>query len=298
MGRPILLLSSLCLALAGSAGGQLPPGDGSTPSALEFDTSMMKVGVRMDRATYFQGEDAEITLEVWNPGAPVATPLPFTSSSGCLYLSWEDKGEEHLSGEVGYCEAFAMSRSDMTVFAMGEHRELVLHSYDISYMTRGPVLTTSGAPSRAGVYRVVFRYGSSKASAEFEVIQPKIEASAAARVKDVLFTPNPRLQPPSPERQYLHVLALRANDETHICVSLGPTRFENETFRNVDGSFDPFGATPYKRVATSVAPVVGLSAAADAEDNLTIRWIDATGGQHSFRYPASFPLRDRRRNIK
>src|SRR5580658_10544274 len=37
-------------------------------------------------------------------------------------------------------------------------------------------------------------------------------------------------------------------------------------------------AIPFKRVATSVAPIVTLSATADAQEDLTIEWTDANGG--------------------
>jgi hypothetical protein len=54
--------------------------------------------------------------------------------------------------------------------------------------------------------------------------------------------------------------------------------------------------TPMKRVATSSAPVVSLSATADANENLTIEWTDTVGLKAHFYYPASYPARAKARN--
>jgi hypothetical protein len=101
------------------------------------------------------------------------------------------------------------------------------------------------------------------------------------------------------------VLALRSDGVTYICVQQQTvsnskrvvsvaTIPENLDFD--DSHVNIRSATPFKRIATSDAAIVKLSATADAQENLTIEWTDANGELGHVFYPASYPARDPLRN--
>jgi hypothetical protein len=207
---------ALCLAAGTLVRGQNPP------STLDFDTSRLTVTLGLDRKTYFTGEVAEVTLEISNPSSrPVKVPLPFAGVADCLYLSWK-VGDEFKIPRETLCPS-EPDRSNTATFAAGEHKKLVLQSHDKANLSWGPVL--SEAPSRAGTYRLIYSYGSSEAVAEFEVVSPELEAFAVARVRDVLFNSDPARAKPRLLKRYVYVVALRADDQSYICVSQHGTDF-------------------------------------------------------------------------
>jgi hypothetical protein len=283
MFRQLLILPALFLA--GTAHAQYTPG----PSTLSFDTSNMKVAVSMDRAVYLPGEAAEITLEVSNPGAAaVLTLKPFTAATGCIYVSWK-VGDEFQYPPLDLCKPYVVDSTTTTTFAAGQSEQRMYRSYDNLLDLGTSFMSSRAVPGNAGIYRLNYRYGSSTASAEFTVVAPKLEASAFARVRDEPLRESPAREQPLMLKKYVYVLALRADEVTYICVAQAPAQQTNLRFRNIDGTFSSLGATPMKRIATSAAPIVGLSVTADPDENLAIEWTDAAGRRQTQEYRDGYP---------
>ena len=288
------LLFSLLWVVAGAPGyGQEPP------SAFDFDTSNMKVTVTMDRETYLPGEIARVTLEVSNPGSTrVVSLTPFLSATGCL--GFQQKVGKRPFGLVN-CGTSDLDASNVTAFGPGESKKMVLNSYDSMFDIDTSAMQGDGVPSRTGTFGLIYRYGRSAAAAEYTVAAAKLQADATVRVHDVMYSDNPDLVSPKPLAQYVHVLALRSEGASYICVQQQAgdhadliANQSDLSGGDLDFSFPRVrvgSATPLKRVATSITPVVSLAATADDQENLTIVWTDASGRQETLRYEASYPAR-------
>jgi len=210
MTKRALLFSLLSAAMAALGYGQEPVG------SFSFDTSNMKVTVTMDRTVYLPGEVAQVTIEVSNPGSsPVVSLTPFLAATGCLYLRGRVGNE--LVGRVPW-EKTPVDASILTKFAPGESKRVVLNSYDSLFDLEKTAMQGAGVPKLPGIYGFTYRYGSSTATAEFAVAAAKLEADTTARVRDLMFTDHPDLVPPAPLRQYVHVLSLRSEGTSYICV--------------------------------------------------------------------------------
>ncbi len=127
-----------------------------------------------------------------------------------------------------------------------------------------------------------------------------MKAEVIPRARDFVYAQRPGNVQPRPSPTYVHVLALRSDGVSYICVSLRPTTIispvalpakAGDTVDFDDSHASIALAAPIRRVATSAAPIAKLSAAADTQENLTIDWTDANGGQGHLFYPASYPAR-------
>jgi len=260
----------------------------------------------MDRATYLPGEAAQVTLTVTNPAStPVVSLMPFLSSTSCLESRWKD-GDEFKQNGQPECGSVAIDNSNTMTFGPGETKQLVLNSYDKLFDIDATVLFTRSVPTRPGTYAISFVYGASaSAQVEYRVEAAKLEADAIAQLRGVMFTDHPVKVPPQLLSEYLHVLALRSNGESYICVSQRPVNPSRSVAQIVHGGdnidFDDSHvqvglAIPFKRVATSSASIVSVIAAADTDENLTIEWTDSDGRKDHLNYSASYPARSRGRN--
>jgi hypothetical protein len=268
------------------------------PRTLSFDASHLKLAVALDRKVYLPGEAAEITFEISNLATtPVLALLPFSTATGCVYLSWRgsggfDPGDGWKVPMETLCQDAPVDKSMLTTFAPGETMRQVLNSYDFLFGT-GQRLGLGGGMPGTGKFRLVYHYASIEATAEFEVVTPSLEASAVARIKDVPFRENPNAEQTVLLPEYVYVVALREGNTSFICVSQAEVALSDVRLRNADGSFDLSAVTPFKRIATSAASVTSLSAVADDQENLRIEWKDAEGGRQSVYYEHSYPMRAR-----
>jgi hypothetical protein len=75
---------------------------------------------------------------------------------------------------------------------------------------------------------------------------------------------------------YLHVFALRWNNQSYICVSQSPDSSGRTVTADSKGDFA--GADfPYVRIASSAEAVKSINASVDEHDRLTAIWVDAAG---------------------
>ncbi|MBZ5723593.1 MAG: hypothetical protein LAP87_01215 [Acidobacteriia bacterium] len=268
-------------------------------NTLDFDTSRMKVSVTMDRRTYLPGEVAQISLEVSNPGpSGVVSLTPFVSATGCLY--YRERIGDNLLGQLA-CSSVPVGPNNTTTFGPGESKRVVLNSYDAMFdLDEVVAMQGYAAAPRPGTFGITYRYGTASATAEYTVAPAKVEADTTVRVHDIMFTDHPDLVPPRAIPMYVHVIALRSEEISYICVQqhtvaqgglIAPQSQISRGLEFTDPRFSGTSAMPLKRVATSIAPVVSLSAKADNDENLTIQWTDANGGVEKLNYPASYPAR-------
>jgi hypothetical protein len=260
------------------------------PGTLQFDTSKMKVTIAMDRETYLPGEAAQVTFEVSNPSSTAVVSLvPFIPATGCLST---------LRYLCGY---MPIDSSLLTTFGPGETKRIVLNSYGSAWENGPPVMETGATPTLPGKYRIAYQYGNSTAAAEYTVLHAKLEADAVARLHDFMSSDRPGWVPRAPVPTYVHVLALRADQASYICVSQhdvgrpDPVAVKSILDQHPDFDYQHVQiglAHIFKRIATSPGPVVSLSVASDSQENLTITWKDADGGEHTEFYLASYPERD------
>jgi hypothetical protein len=270
---------------------------------LVINTSNMKVSVTMDREAYLPGEVAQITLTVTNPTSTAVVSLtPFLDSNSCFGSFRKDQPEQEKDLLCSSREE--TDRPITTTFAPGESRQMTLNSYDRQFGIGPSVLVSRSVPTHPGLYTFVFQYAFAvRAQAEYTVEAAKLEADSVARVHDLMFSDQPKLVPPRPYPTYVHVLALRSNGQTYICVSQGAVNRRGFVVGKVDvrdnldfddSHVDTLLVSPFKRVATSPSSVVSLSATADADENLTIEWADADGGKGHLNHPASYPALPRK----
>ena len=260
------------------------------PGTLQFDTSNMKVTITLDRDTYLPGESAQVTFEVSNPSnTSVVSLVPFVWATGCL------------STHRDLCGYSPVDSSNLTTFGPGESKRIVLNSYDPAFDIGPLVMQTGAAPTHPGKYRISYQYGNSTATAEYTVIPAKLEADTVARLHDFMDSDRPGWVPRAPVPEYVHVLALHADQLSYICVSQSAERRPDlVAMRSVLDQHPDFDdahvqvglAVGFKRIATSLVPVASLSAVADPGENLTITWKDSEGVNHKEFYPASYPVRD------
>lgn len=284
----------LALWVGSAAKGFSQPPD----TTLGFDTSNMKVKVTLDRQTYLPGEVAVVTLEVSNPASvPVTSLTPFISDTGCINFRWNQNGRWGGSRSKD-CVSPPVTASNTTTFTPGETKKLVLNSYDTVFEIHQIVMEGGGVPTLPGEFGIAYWYGTTRASAPYTVAAAQLEAEAVATMRGAPISDDPTSPIPYSSTPQFHVLALRSESTSYICVPQKPVGSSDPvaTKKIMAGkpSFDhphvmTALATPLKRVGTSSNPVVSLSATADADGNLTIEWTDSTGTQGQIYYPASYP---------
>jgi hypothetical protein len=261
-------------------------------------SSIMKATISMDRDVYLPGEVAQVTLTITNPDSrPVLSRTPFIKATTCL--------EATVKGKVPRVdETCGAGDRPMTIFAPGEIKRLVLNSFDNVFDSNDWPLGSQGARAMPGDYTLTVQYGSAPAAGvEYRVAPTTLEADQVVRVHDGNVV-DPLGQPVTVPN-YVHVLALRSEGVSYICVQQGTAEREERVSRIAitpdkvnfdDATVSVPLAVPFKRVATSAAPIVTLSATADGQENLTIDWTDANGGIGHLFYPASYPARPVSRN--
>jgi hypothetical protein len=255
------------------------------------NTLQLKVSMRMDRSTYFPGEVCDVTIEVLNPTKKRLLVLePFRVSTGRLdYL--RKVGDKFKSSLVDPPFPNPLDASPPVVeFGPGEHRQLTMKSYDKELDFDSIRFLEGGALPEPGTYAVSYSYAAG-AQAEFTVVAPKLEADVRVRLADMMYSDRPGAEEPHRIPTYVHVVALRYEERSYICVSQAIVALSNNIVPNGNGEFAGMYvglAQLHNRVITSEASIVSLSATADPQENLNIAWTDATGAKHAFYHAASY----------
>jgi hypothetical protein len=271
--RMVRYLSALCVAA-----GSLPAQDLDT---LLDNTNQMQVNIALDRTVYFPGEAAVVTFTVRNPtSGPVRVLAPFTAATGCLnMLTLSDRGPA-LLGSERLCSGPYDSTTPTTVIPAFQRMQKTLNSYDPMFELGVSVMDIGGGvPADSGPYSVEFNYPGSGGLAAFQVVSPHLDASAVARVQDISYY-DPVLGETVQTEAYMHAVALPWMNQTWICITQEPGSTETAVSPDAQGNFND-RILPYLRVAGSKNPVTSMALTSDSSGNLTVKWTDSTGAQHT-----------------
>lgn len=249
-----------------------------THDTLNGNSQQIQATMTLDRSTYFPNEASLITITLQNPTAvPLQVYAPFRSE--CFSLSSPNPDGTFTALGADGCQFWPDTSTPLTtIFAPGEQRQFALNSYDSSFSSQLPPMDIGGTPP--GSYVLGYSYG---ATAPFTIVQPSLDTGAVVQVQDTPYT-DPTTGDDTPLQQYVHVFALRWNNQSYLCVGQ-PQSNANPVALLPSGTL--ILPAVYKRIATSGYPIVSISPVADAAGNLTITWKDSNGVQTVTPYPAN-----------
>lgn len=258
---PIVAICTVLMTGAGNAQANNPTTE---------DAGRLQNAVNLDRATYFPGEAAVVTLTARNPlRTPLEVPEPFGATTGCFDLSKLAGSGSFvpLSGPV--CPFRTLDpASARTVFGPGEERRATADGDAL-----WPSSDSAAPGAGTGYYQVT--YHNSTASAVFRIVAPRLEAAAAVRLRDIAYD-DPATGRALRLTAYLHVFSLRWFNQSFLCVAQSPSLQDKAIV--TDGGGNVIGVNvPYRRIAVTANPIASIKATANLDDNLAITWTDSTG---------------------
>jgi hypothetical protein len=264
---PTFILTVTITAIASS-----PP----APRQSVENTKQLQGTLSLDRDTYFPGEVALFTVTVRNPESGLLEiPEPFSSVNGCFALRKLLEGGVALPlSAQPICPSRVAETSTQATAILGpsEQRQAILSSETLMSAMDAPAPPVLNRP---GYYQLEYLYYYLHPSAVFRVVTPHLDASTVVQLQDVTYTdPNTGRNVRLPA--YLHVLALRWNNQSYICVSQFPGSTAQAVSADAHGDFSG-SDFPYVRIATSPEAVKSMNATVDAHDRLTVLWLDAAG---------------------
>jgi hypothetical protein len=258
---PLTAICATLLAGAGSAQTNNPAPD----SAPKLSTA-----ISLDRATYFPGEEAVVTLAAKNlQRTPQEVPEPFAAANGCFDLSkLASNGAFVPLTSHPVCPFRTVEPAGAkTTFDPGEERRATVP---------GDALWQSGDASSSGpgsgYYQVAYR--NSTAAAVFHIVAPHLESAAVVRLHDIEYTDaNGRA---AKAAAYQHVFSVRWYNQSFLCVARSASLQDKAIVADPGGNVLSVNV-PYRRVAVMSNQIVAIKATANQQDSLAITWTDSTG---------------------
>jgi hypothetical protein len=243
------------------------------------NTAQLKASVSLDRAIYFPEEAAVITVSVTNPtSVSLVTFAPFLAQTGCLDVYRPTGSDElELIGSHSNCIMSWDATAPTTTFLARETRVKTFLSSDSRIFdgALSPFFFGGGVSRTAGPYQLNWGYGINSVPALYQVVYPHLEAAAVVRIQDSTYVDPVNLQT-SQRAEYMHVFALRWNNQSFICITQQPSYIGDLTSPEADGTLTfPHGS--HRRIAVSTNPIISITVTADAAYNLTITWTDSAG---------------------
>ena len=275
------VLRTLCCAI-----GLVASLRGQAMSTLVANTAQLQASLTMDQGPYFSGEAAVMTITITNPtSGPLQVFAPFSTAGECFELYQMNSSGKFAPLGADMCQgAYPTPLTPTTIFAPGEQRQFILHSYDSSFSQPIPPAGSESVPGDPGSYVMSYSYLGTKTP--FTVVQPHLDTAAIVQVQSISYT-SPTTHVTAPLARYVNVFAVRWNNQSYLCVSRvggNPGLVRADASGNLASYFLPL---PYKRIATSVNPIVSISPVADDAGNLTITWKDSNNVQTVTSYPAN-----------
>jgi len=243
----------------------------------------LQSAISLDRATYFPGEEAVLTLTARNPQrTPMEVPEPFANTTGCFDLSkLASTGSFVPLSTRPVCPFRLMEPAGAkTLFDPGEERGATVPGdalwQDANVSPSGP---------GAGYYQVA--YHNSTASAVFHIVAPRLEAAAAIRVHDVAYN-DPSDGHAVRAAAYVHVFSVRWYNQSFLCVARSPSLQDKAILADAGGNVVSVNV-PYRRLMALPNPIVSIKATANQQDSLAITWTDSTGASQMVLAPSGTP---------
>jgi hypothetical protein len=268
---PILLLTLTMTA----AGAGLP-----APTAAVENTRQLQGTLTADRDTYFPGEAAMFTLTLKNPSSgSLEVPEPYSSANSCFELRKLLEGGVSLplSARPICPSRIVDTKSRSTaVLGAGEERQSLISSDTL--MSGSEELSVSQGPAvlnRPGYYQIEYSYHHVNPSVVFRVVTPRLDTATVLKLPDITYG-DPSTGRTISVPAYMHLFALRWNNQSYICISQSPDSSGRAVAGDAHGDFEGTDF-PYVRIATSTEAIRSLNASVDAHDRLTVIWVDAAG---------------------
>jgi hypothetical protein len=248
---------------------------------LTRNVQLLKVEMTMDRAVFFPGETATITVTVTNPtGRPLEVPL-VTDTEGFygsvkLNSGWTPPAEPLRPPDAA---------APGTLLPPGGGVTFTIHTLDKIYR---PWQMTGAMPPNPGRHRLVSRLGG---AVEFEVAEPILEKGMLVPLhKTETYQPEAAGEEPSTEQLAAFLVAAQMGDEHVVMVSMDDLPMHNKIRTNPDGTLAGRTAhlgTPWIRAAAGASRITDLTATVDALDVITIEYTTADGVRHRVPLDAS-----------
>ena len=272
----LMPLAAICVTLLASAG------SAQTNNPTPADSPRLQNAITVDRATYFPGELAVLTLSARNPQrTPLEVPEPFASTTGCFDLSrLANSGSFVPVSSRPVCPFRPMEPAGAkTSFDPGEERRATL--------TAEAMWQSAGSPAwgaEPGYYQVA--YHNSTASAVFRIVTPHLDTATAVRLQDIAYD-DPATGHALRVPAYLHVFSVRWYNQSFLCVAQSPSLQDRAIATDAGGNVTGVNVT-YRRVAVLTNPIVSIRATANQQDNLSITWTDSTGASQTVLAASAF----------
>jgi hypothetical protein len=267
-------LAAICTTLlAGAASAQtINPAPDNAPK--------LQSAVSLDRATYFPGEEAVLTLSARNTQrTPLEVPEPFAASTGCFDVSkLASTGSFVPLSSRPVCPFRPMEPvGAKTLFDPGEERRAAVAG-DALWQNAGSPASGPGT----GYYQVAYR--NSTASAVFHIVSPRLETAAAIRLHDIAYN-DPADGHAVRAAAYMHVFSVRWYNQSYLCVARSPSLQDKAIVADAGGNI-LLVDVPYRRLAALPNPIVSIKATVNQQDSLAITWTDSTGASQMVLVPS------------
>ncbi|HMD70544.1 MAG TPA: hypothetical protein VKF41_04335 [Bryobacteraceae bacterium] len=253
-----------------------------TTTPATDNTVKLQNAISLDRATYFPGEEAVLTLSARNTQrTPLEVPEPFAATNGCFDLSkLASNGAFVPLSSRPVCPFRPMEPAGAkTLFDPGEERRATVTG-DAIWQNAD---SQSSGPG-TGYYQVAYR--NSTASAVFHIVVPHLETAAAVRLHDIAYNDsNGRAVRAA---AYMHVFSVRWFNQSFLCVARSSSLQDKAIVTDLAGNVLSVNV-PYRRVAVLPNPVVSIKATANQQDGLAITWTDSTGASQMVLVPSGAP---------
>jgi hypothetical protein len=256
--------------------------------ALMARTTLMKRSLSVDRDTYLLGELIRMKISIENP-TPQTLEIadPFSCQAGGINI-FRKQGKEWVGLQPEPNE-FRLSLENPATASIGgwqtmERTVEASDHFNCSYVA-------ISEPYIPGFYRLIYTYGAM--SQEFRIVMARLEGRFHVPLEKpqelVDWRTGAPVLDPQTGKQVKHPrelrLALLFAEEQYYLVVTRFGRTLDGSIRNQKGAVLDYSTGkflyPFVRVAESAQPIVLISAQADADENLTVRWETSDGELHT-----------------
>jgi hypothetical protein len=261
----LMPLAAICTTLLAGTG------SAQTGNPTIDNSGRLQTAISLDRATYFPGEAAVLTLIARNPQrTPLEAPEPFAGASACFDLSRLASGGAFVPLSSRPVCPFRTIESDSAkaLFGPGEERRAAVTGDAL-----WPGADSAASSLSIGYYQVASH--TSTASAVFRIVAPHLETATAVRLRDIAYD-DPATGRALRLTAYLHVFSVRWFNQSFLCVAQSPSLRDTAIVTDSGGNVVGVNV-PYRRLAAVANPIASIKATANLQDNLAITWTDSTG---------------------
>jgi hypothetical protein len=246
-----------------------------TLAELWDNDSKLSCTLTTNKATYFAGEDIQVSLRMWNPTAqPLLVPKILDRDNGTVWFALEKP--DGLLRERPMLQSPDLDPSPPSTETLQPNQERVL----TTWASEDNDVMEFGAESKPGRYHVIFPRGSCP-QPQFTIVDATVEALAQGRTPTDIqpIAGQDEDPPPPPEPGFRQFLAFRSVSTSYLAGLVGKVgNFANEYLYR--GPLSGLPALPFRIVTSQPEPVTAInSVSVDPLENITVIWTSAGGAQ-------------------